>query len=134
MNLREYCKTKGTNIKQLAEKLDIAPSTLYSISNGETSPDNVGISLFMSIAAALNCSTEELHRVLTTSEVHYAVVELPSECDLDNDESELLALYRNMDDKHKELLLENARSFSALSIKDGARATEDVERAGIAVM
>lgn len=48
-------------------------------------------------------------------------------------ERELLALYRNMDEKHKDLLLENARSFAALSVKDGAGVTEDVERAGIAV-
>ena len=133
MNLREYCKTKGTNIKQLAEKLGIAPSTLYSISNGETSPDNVGISLFMSIASALDCTTEELHHVLTTDEVHYAFVELPDD-EMSIDERELLTLYRNMDEKHQSLLLENARAFSALSEKDTCGAGADVERAGIAVM
>lgn len=52
---------------------------------------------------------------------------------VDNEERELLSLYRNMDARHREMLMETARSFAALSVKDGAGITEDVERTGITV-
>ena len=47
------------------------------------------------------------------------------------EERELVDLYRAMGERERVLLMENARAFAALSVKDGAGNTEDVERAGI---
>lgn len=69
MNLREFCKAKGTNIKRVAEQLSIPPTTLYSISIGETALDNVGISTFISVANALGCSSDELYIALSGGEM-----------------------------------------------------------------
>lgn len=74
MNLKELCKAKGTNIKRLAEQLNVSQSTLYSISNGATSIEGVGISLFIDIANALDCTTDELYCVLVNQgEITYTV-------------------------------------------------------------
>ena len=64
MNLKDYCKTKGTTLNKIAEQTGVATSTLYAISNGDTTLDKVGISLFMRIADALGCTTDELYSVL----------------------------------------------------------------------
>ena len=50
--------------------------------------------------------------------------------DLSPDERELVALYRNMEPRLQALTMENARSFAALSEKDGAGDTRDVARVG----
>lgn len=116
--VREAIIAKYGSIKKMAESTDIPLTTIYH-----------------ALDRGLDNTTTR-----TRTRIEYALVDMPTydgenpSGDFSNDERELIALYRNMDDKHKELLLENARSFSALSIKDGARATEDVERAGIAVM
>ena len=35
MNLKEFCKSKGTNINKIAEQSGIPPTTLYTISSGK---------------------------------------------------------------------------------------------------
>lgn len=50
--------------------------------------------------------------------------------DLSPDERKLVALYRNMEPRLQALTMENARSFAALSEKDGAGDTRDVARVG----
>lgn len=72
MNLRDFCKARGTNIKRVAEHLGIAPSTLYSISSGETSLDNVGISVFASVAHELGCSSDDLYNALSGNDQQFA--------------------------------------------------------------
>jgi transcriptional regulator with XRE-family HTH domain len=64
MNLKDFCKAKGTTLSKIADNLGIATSTLYAISNGDTTLDKVGISLFMRIAESLDCTTDELYSVL----------------------------------------------------------------------
>lgn len=65
--------------------------------------------------------------------VDYAVVEIPEEDPATLDERELVMLYRNMDGRHRSLLMENARSFAALSGKSEEGDAESFERAGIVV-
>ena len=64
MNLKDFCNAKGTTLSKIAGNLGIATSTLYAISNGDTTLDKVGISLFMRIAESLDCTTDELYSVL----------------------------------------------------------------------
>ena len=98
MNLKDYARSKSTNIKKLAEQIGVTPSTLYAISNGSTNFDNIGISLFNKIADALNVSTDELYKTLRfgneeTSEDEFA---------LSSEELQLLYLYRMIDDDFKQ--------------------------------
>ena len=113
MNLRDIAKSRGTNLKKIAEKCDVPPSTLYAISSGDTNFENVGIGLFMKIADALDMTPEELYG--SETHVDYAMVDMSKADSVD--ERELLALFRNMDDRHRALLMDNARSFAALSEK-----------------
>lgn len=47
MNLKELAKLRGTNLKRISEQTQIPASTLYAISQGETTFDNVGVSRFL---------------------------------------------------------------------------------------
>lgn len=120
MNLKELAKSKGTNIKKVAEMCNVPPTTLYAISDGKTNLDNVGIGTFIKVAHALDMTAEALMAEIG-GEIHYAIVEF---CDTDeksanSDELELVKLYRSLQPEHKALLLDNARAFAALSEKDG---------------
>lgn len=69
MELKDYCKLKGTNIKRVAEQANIPLSTLYTIASGKTPLDSVGISMFMKIAEVLEVPTDELYNVLKNDEL-----------------------------------------------------------------
>ena len=114
MNLKEVAKSKGTNIKQLAEKCDVPASTLYSISRGDTNLDNVGVDLFLKIARGLGVSSEELYS-LVRQRVEYAIVEMDpvDKLCLDDAEHELLEIYRSLNDDGKNHLLVYARGCAA---------------------
>lgn len=121
--LKEIRKAKGfKSAKAFADSIGMQEKTYRNYEQGAR---NLYLDVACQLCTALGCTLDEL---VGNEPKHHTAQ--PST----NDERELLALYRNMDDKHQSLIIENARSFSALSIKDGARATEDVERAGIAVM
>ena len=112
MNLKELAREKGTNVKRLAEKCGVTPSTLYAISSGETNADNIGIDLFLKISGALGMSAEELRRVLDGTVV--PPVEHGRPDVLAVDEQELLANYRRMSADDKSTMLEMARSLALL--------------------
>ena len=112
MNLKEIAKSRGTNLKKVAEKCGVPASTLYAISSGDTNYENVGIGLFMKIAKALDMTTEELYEM--ESHVEYAVVELKDE--LTVDEMELLDYYRYLDDDEKKQVLSIADGLHAIKI------------------
>lgn len=118
MNLKEVAKSKGTNIKQLAEKCGVPASTLYSISRGDTNLDNVGVDLFLKIAKGLDVSSEELY-LSVKSNTEYAVVNidsgdpLPAHGNPDEGESELLEIYRSLTEEGKNHLLVYARGCAA---------------------
>lgn len=105
MDLKRLARSKGTNLKQVAEKCGIPPTTLYAISRGDTNFDNVGISTAMKVANALGMTVEQLY----TGEVNP-----PAEIKHDSEEHELIYLYRNMSPDMQKTLLETARNFAAL--------------------
>lgn len=120
MNLKELAKSKGTNIKKVAEKCNVPPTTLYAISDGKTNLGNVGIDTFMKVARALDMTAESLMAEIGT-EVNYDVASFSDDDEkiVSGEEFELVKLYRRMQPEQKRLLMENARAFSALSEKDG---------------
>lgn len=135
MNLKELAKTKGTNIKRIAETCGIPASTLYAISSGETTFDNVGIGAFRKVAAELGMTSDELYANVTN--VNYMAVRLdditedkPSG---NPDEQRLVELYRAMDADYREMLMKSAVAYAAMSEKDRDGSRVDVERAGIAL-
>ena len=58
MNLKELAKAKGTNLKKVAERCGVPPTTHYAISSGSTKFENVGIGTFMKIAKELGMSAK----------------------------------------------------------------------------
>ena len=121
MDLKRLAREKGTNLKQVAEKCGIPPTTLYAISRGDTNFDNVGIGIAIKVANTLGMTVEELYR--GEPRIDYAVVELPQ---MTSGEEELISLYRNSNERGKAHILEAARIASALTVKDGGV----IERAG----
>ena len=130
MNLKELARIRGMNLKQLAEKCGIPPSTLYAIANGGTNFENVGIGLFMKLSAALGIDSETLYSmdeeqildslksVMRTRngkdfferqlESDLAVALAPTD-----EEYELLYMFRSMDAHGKEQLMVFARGCAA---------------------
>lgn len=116
--VREAINVKYGSIKKMAEVTGIPRNTIYH-----------------ALDRGLDNTT-----IRTRSRIEHALIDISIDDNekpndgLSINERELLTLYRNMDEKHQSLLLENARAFSALSEKDTCGAGADVERAGIAVM
>ncbi len=108
--IREAIKARFGSVPKMSEATGIAKNTIYHAL--ERGLDNTTTRTRKMILDALG------------NNEHEQIIDMQT-----IDERELITLYRNMDIKHKELLLENARSFAALSIKDGTGITEDVERA-----
>lgn len=108
MDLKKLAKDKGTNLKQIAEKYGIPPTTLYSIASGDTKLGNVGIDIAIKVANALDMTVEELY----TGEKGDS-----SQMTLDYEERDLIQLYRKMTDAQKDLLMSTARQFSMTNRK-----------------
>ena len=60
-----------------------------------------------------NTTTRTRRMIMDALETHYSMVEVPADR-LADDERELIALFDKMDEKHRDMLLETARSFAAL--------------------
>ncbi len=143
MNLKELAKARGTNLKQVAEKCGIPASTLYAISRGDTNFENVGIGTAIRVAGSLGMTVEELYLGKTqeqmSSELKEGALSHSSSHDpfeemADSSETrELMYLYKNMDSRHREMLVETVRSFAGLSEKNEGGVREDVERAEYAL-
>lgn len=124
MNLKQLARDRGTNLKKVAEKCGIPPTTLYAISRGDTNFDNVGISIAIKVAGELGMTVEELY----TGEIKpMPLPELPS------DERELLSLYRRMDKDMARQFIDSARVYVAASEKYRAGTPQDVGRVEVAV-
>lgn len=125
MNLKEIARSRGTNLKRIAEQCNIPPSTLYAISSGDTNFDNVGISIAIKVAESLGMTVEEL----------YTGKEQPKNepLTLSPDERKLVDLFRRMDDAQQAKYLGLAPTFVVASEKDGAGSREDAAMAGRAV-
>lgn len=112
--IREAIKARYGSVPKMAEATGIPTNTIYHAL--ERGLDNTTTRTRRLILDALDCAEQE-----------------QQSCTLTTDERELLTLYRTMDKRHQEMLMETARSFAALSVKDGDGITEDVERIGIAI-
>lgn len=125
MDLKSLARSRGTNLKRVAEECGIPPTTLYAISRGDTNFDNVGIGTAIKVAGALDMSVEELYTGKTT--VTYAAINLSeygdaepngSESDdppLNDDERELVELFRSLPPKGRHAVLVGLRDFAGRS-------------------
>ena len=102
MNLKQLCKEKGTNINKLADKVGVPPSTLYAISRGDTTLDNVGVSTFIAISSELGYTTDELYSLLSGE---------PESSQLSSDEQELVDIMRSITPQGQQQLLIFARGI-----------------------
>lgn len=104
MDLKEFCKLRGTTLKRVAEKSGIPLSSAYTIASGKTPLNNVGISVFMRLASALGCTTDELYTALTED------VDIQENMhQLTPLEYELVDIYRNITPKGQQQLMLFAR-------------------------
>ena len=108
MDLKNLARSKGTNLKRIAEESGIPPTTLYAISRGDTNFDNVGISTAIKVANALGMTVEELY---SGDNAKLSTMSFSSD-KMTFDELELLQLYRRMDDADKSTFLDMARSLA----------------------
>ena len=115
MDLKSLARSRGTNLKRVAEECGIPPTTLYAISRGDTNFDNVGIGTAIKVAGALDMSVEELYTGKPT--VTYTAISLSgygnaepngSESDdppLNDDERELVSYFRQLTPSGKHAIL-----------------------------
>lgn len=103
MNLKEYARLRGTNIKRLSEKSGIPASTLYAISSGDTDFDHTGISVFNAISSALGVTSDELYYALRfgTCEAE----ERNNTIDLTDSERELIEMYRSLSEDSRDAVM-----------------------------
>ena len=110
MNLKELAKLRGTNLKRISEQTQIPASTLYAISQGETTFDNVGVSRFLKLADALGMTAEQLHALPTvTPETADSYIEA---IDASRGDSELMDVYGTLAPESREALLTMARALA----------------------
>lgn len=124
MNLKDLAKSRGTNLKQVAERCSIPASTLYAISRGDTNFDNVGIGTAMKVANALGMTVEELYtgNAASDRQKEDAQANGDAHCEpISQEELELISLYRNADAQGRAHVMETARICSALSKKNADR-------------
>lgn len=112
MNLKELARSKGTNLKQVAEKCGIPPTTLYSISRGDTNFDNVGINTAIKVANALGITVEELYTGESKQRPHARQMRVSDK------ERRLVELYREMDAQYRAMLLKSAEAYAGASVKE----------------
>lgn len=124
MELKRLAREKGTNLKKVAEKCGIPPSTLYAISRGDTNFDNVGIGTAIKVAETLGMTVEELYTGEAPAKTQPA---------LTHDEQKLLGLFRKMDAQTRAKFVDMAGVFVAASEKYGDGAAHDAELAGESV-
>ena len=112
-NLKQIRKEAGwSNADDFAAHVGI-PAKTYR--NYEQGIRKMGLDVACTICNALDCSIEDL---LDTRR-EYAVVEADMENVPEVAEAELVACYRGMDRKHREMLLDMARSFASINEVDG---------------
>lgn len=126
VNMKRLRKEKGLTQEELAKMVGATKRQIGSWERGE---NDLPLDYADSIASVLGCTLDELAGRADGAD-GLGIDPYPS---LTQDERELLSLYRNMDVRERSLLMENARAFAALSVKDGAGSPQDVGRAGIVV-
>lgn len=109
MDLKQLARKQGTNLKKVAERCGIPPTTLYAISRGDTNFDNVGIGIAIKVARELGMTVEELY----TGEKHDVTQpQLPSEV------QELVNECSNLDSLQIGILVSTAHQFAAANERD----------------
>jgi len=126
VNMKRLRKEKGLTQEELAKMVDATKRQIGAWERGE---NDLPLDYADSIASVLGCTLDELAGRADGAD-GLGIDPYPS---LTRDERDLLLLFRSMGEREKVLMMDNARAFAALSVKDGAGNHEDVERAGIAV-
>jgi len=126
VNMKRLRKEKGLTQEELAKMVDATKRQIGAWERGE---NDLPLDYADSIASVLGCTLDELAGRADGAD-GLGIDPYPS---LTRDERDLLLLFRSMGEREKVLMMDNARAFAALSVKDGAGNREDVERAGIAV-
>lgn len=126
VNMKRLRKEKGLTQEELAKMVDATKRQIGAWERGE---NDLPLDYADSIASVLGCTLDELAGRADGAD-GLGIDPYPS---LTRDERDLLLLFRSMGEREKVLMMDNARAFAALSVKDGAGNREDVERAGIAL-
>lgn len=95
VNLKKYRKEEGLTQKQLANKLNVAPTTLSSWEQGLSSPN---IDMLVLICSTLNIGINKMVGISTKKD----------DIVLTDKEKDLIIAYREADDIKKILILEQA--------------------------
>ena len=105
MNLKEFAKLHGTSIAKLSTASGIPASTLYAISQGATTFDNIGISRFVKLADALGVSVDELYNMPS-----YSPNSLPVE-NKNGEEQALIDIFRKLDSHGQGVVIATAKAL-----------------------
>lgn len=95
VNLKKYRKEEGLTQKQLAQKLNVAPTTLSSWEQGLSSPD---MDMLVLICSTLNIGINKMVGISTKKD----------DIVLTDKEKDLIIAFREADDIKKILILEQA--------------------------
>jgi len=108
LRIAEAREARGWTQEQLAQAVGTTQQTIQRWESGQTDPQ---VSRVTEISKALGITMTFLLGI---------DLDKKDEPPLSPDEQHLIALYRNMDREHRDVLVQTARAFSALSEKDGA--------------
>ena len=103
-NIRAYRADRGWTQEQLAEKLDVARSTITQWETGWSKPR---MGMVAKLADAFGVSMSDI--VADDVKIKYSLVMLD---DISKDEYRLIELYRNMDTRARKDLLKIAETLS----------------------
>lgn len=104
-NLKKLRKAAGwSNADEFARSIGMPPKTYRNYEQGVR---KMGLDVASEICNALECSINDLMPT-----VEYSLVKLPETAGLPDDETELLDLYRRMDESDKQSFITMARSLA----------------------
>lgn len=111
--LTSLLKEKGMNINELASKIDVTPSTLYSIVQRDST--RIDIDLILKIAHALGVTADEL----LSEEISRAE-------SVDANKARLLMYYERLNQEGRDRLLEQAEFFASQERYQQNKDTEEL--------
>lgn len=108
-NLKQLRKAAGwSNADDFAKSINIPPKTYRNYEQGIRT---IGLDVAAELSNALGCSINDL----VSEQIQYAVVELPKEPELTDDERELLTYYRALSAKGKRAVLVGLRDYASVN-------------------
>lgn len=98
-NIKKVCALKGIRQVEIAEKLGVSPGT---VSNWFKGTNSIDIENLAALCDFLGVSLDQI----------YGVAPLDPPVTLSQDETELLSIYRSMNNATKKVFLANARIYA----------------------